>query len=192
MTLKGLIDWGYAVCDAALRMHVDPALNAPAGLRVPRSDRPSQSRLRAWTVTAICSNPTITSRRWTPSRARCSSRAAGGFRALEPPARFLVETGSVGDERAPWSAGGLRVADDPVADASAVEGRADTCQEIEELQLARVRAIVRCASGTRAGRAIIAADVRRFAHVINTDGVIGTHNGGGGRARSMRVQMRRG
>jgi hypothetical protein len=29
----------------------------------------------------------------------------------------------------------------------------------------------------RQNRATIAADVRRFAHVINTDGVLGTHNG---------------
>jgi hypothetical protein len=28
----------------------------------------------------------------------------------------------------------------------------------------------------RQNRAIIAADVRRFGHVINTDGVLGTHN----------------
>ena len=29
----------------------------------------------------------------------------------------------------------------------------------------------------RQNRATIAADVRRFAHVINTDGVLGTHTG---------------
>jgi NTE family protein len=30
-----LINWGYAVCDAALRAHVDPALPAPAGFPFP-------------------------------------------------------------------------------------------------------------------------------------------------------------
>jgi NTE family protein len=30
-----LINWGYAVCDAALRKHVDPALGAPAGFPYP-------------------------------------------------------------------------------------------------------------------------------------------------------------
>ena len=30
-----LINWGYAVCDAALRKHVDPALAAPAGFPYP-------------------------------------------------------------------------------------------------------------------------------------------------------------
>jgi NTE family protein len=28
---EGLINWGYAVCDAAMRRHVDPSLPAPAG-----------------------------------------------------------------------------------------------------------------------------------------------------------------
>ncbi len=31
-----LINWGYAVCDAALRKHVDPALPAPAGFPYPQ------------------------------------------------------------------------------------------------------------------------------------------------------------
>ena len=30
-----LINWGYAVCDAALRKHVDPALKAPQGFPYP-------------------------------------------------------------------------------------------------------------------------------------------------------------
>jgi NTE family protein len=32
-----LINWGYAVCDAALRAHVDPALSAPGGFPYPAS-----------------------------------------------------------------------------------------------------------------------------------------------------------
>jgi NTE family protein len=32
-----LINWGYAVCDAALRKHVDPSLPAPAGFPYPKS-----------------------------------------------------------------------------------------------------------------------------------------------------------
>jgi len=30
-----LINWGYAVCDAALRRHVEPGLSKPAGLPYP-------------------------------------------------------------------------------------------------------------------------------------------------------------
>ena len=30
-----LINWGYAVCDAALRKHVDPKLSKPAGFPYP-------------------------------------------------------------------------------------------------------------------------------------------------------------
>ena len=30
-----LINWGYAVCDAALRKHVEPALAKPAGFPYP-------------------------------------------------------------------------------------------------------------------------------------------------------------
>ncbi|MCC7341205.1 MAG: hypothetical protein IT170_08970, partial [Bryobacterales bacterium] len=30
-----LINWGYAVCDAAMRKHVDPSLTAPAGFPYP-------------------------------------------------------------------------------------------------------------------------------------------------------------
>ena len=30
-----LINWGYAVCDAALRKHVDPSLQAPADFPYP-------------------------------------------------------------------------------------------------------------------------------------------------------------
>ena len=30
-----LINWGYAVCDAALRKHVDPAIAAPAAFPYP-------------------------------------------------------------------------------------------------------------------------------------------------------------
>ncbi len=30
-----LINWGYAVCDAALRKHVDPALRRPADFPYP-------------------------------------------------------------------------------------------------------------------------------------------------------------
>jgi NTE family protein len=30
-----LINWGYAVCDAALRRHVDPAVRKPAGFPYP-------------------------------------------------------------------------------------------------------------------------------------------------------------
>jgi NTE family protein len=32
-----LIDWGYAICDAAMRAHVDPALPAPPGFPYPRT-----------------------------------------------------------------------------------------------------------------------------------------------------------
>lgn len=35
LTQEKLINWGYAVCDAALRRHVDPALNAPANFPYP-------------------------------------------------------------------------------------------------------------------------------------------------------------
>jgi NTE family protein len=31
-----IINWGYAVCDAALRKHVDPSLAAPKGFPYPR------------------------------------------------------------------------------------------------------------------------------------------------------------
>jgi NTE family protein len=31
-----LINWGYAVCDAALRQHVDPTLAPPKGFPYPR------------------------------------------------------------------------------------------------------------------------------------------------------------
>jgi NTE family protein len=34
-TQQRLINWGYAVCDAALRRHVDPALRKPAGFPYP-------------------------------------------------------------------------------------------------------------------------------------------------------------
>jgi NTE family protein len=30
-----LINWGYAICDAALRRHVDPAVARPAGFPFP-------------------------------------------------------------------------------------------------------------------------------------------------------------
>jgi NTE family protein len=30
-----LINWGYAICDAALRRHVDPAVARPAGFPYP-------------------------------------------------------------------------------------------------------------------------------------------------------------
>jgi NTE family protein len=30
-----LINWGYAVCDTALRKHVDPTIAAPAGFPYP-------------------------------------------------------------------------------------------------------------------------------------------------------------
>ena len=30
-----LINWGYAVCDAALRRHVDPQIDKPAGFPYP-------------------------------------------------------------------------------------------------------------------------------------------------------------
>jgi NTE family protein len=32
-----LINWGYAICDAAMRKWVDPALRAPAGFPYPTS-----------------------------------------------------------------------------------------------------------------------------------------------------------
>ena len=32
-----LINWGYAICDAALRRHVDPAVTRPAGFPYPTS-----------------------------------------------------------------------------------------------------------------------------------------------------------
>jgi NTE family protein len=32
-----LINWGYAVCDAALRRHVDPALPLPRGFPYPEA-----------------------------------------------------------------------------------------------------------------------------------------------------------
>jgi NTE family protein len=32
-----LVNWGYAICDAAMRAHVDPALPAPAGFPYPRT-----------------------------------------------------------------------------------------------------------------------------------------------------------
>ena len=32
-----LINWGYAVCDAALRKHVSPAIAKPAGFPYPAS-----------------------------------------------------------------------------------------------------------------------------------------------------------
>ncbi len=34
-TQERLINWGYAVCDAALRKHVDPELLKPAGFPYP-------------------------------------------------------------------------------------------------------------------------------------------------------------
>ena len=34
-TQERLINWGYAVCDAALRTHVDPALPVPPGFPFP-------------------------------------------------------------------------------------------------------------------------------------------------------------
>jgi NTE family protein len=34
-----LINWGYAICDAALRRHLDPALPAPAGFPYPSVER---------------------------------------------------------------------------------------------------------------------------------------------------------
>jgi NTE family protein len=36
-TQERLINWGYAVCDATLRRHVDPGLPAPAGFPYPRT-----------------------------------------------------------------------------------------------------------------------------------------------------------
>ncbi len=36
-TQERLINWGYAVCDAAIRRHLDPALPAPEGFPYPRS-----------------------------------------------------------------------------------------------------------------------------------------------------------
>jgi NTE family protein len=32
-----LINWGYAVCDAALRKHVDPALTKPKNFPYPQA-----------------------------------------------------------------------------------------------------------------------------------------------------------
>ena len=32
---EGLVNWGYAVCDAALRRHVDPAIPKAAGFPYP-------------------------------------------------------------------------------------------------------------------------------------------------------------
>ena len=37
VTQQRLINWGYAVTDAALRAHVDPALPKPAGFPYPAS-----------------------------------------------------------------------------------------------------------------------------------------------------------
>jgi NTE family protein len=34
-TQERLINWGFAVCDAALRRHVDASLPAPAGFPYP-------------------------------------------------------------------------------------------------------------------------------------------------------------
>jgi len=34
-----LINWGYAICDAALRRHLDPALPAPAEFPYPSAER---------------------------------------------------------------------------------------------------------------------------------------------------------
>ncbi len=36
-TQERLINWGYAVCDAALRKHVDPSVPAPTGFPYPGS-----------------------------------------------------------------------------------------------------------------------------------------------------------
>jgi NTE family protein len=35
MLKQGLVNWGYAVCDAALRAHVDPKIPAPANFPYP-------------------------------------------------------------------------------------------------------------------------------------------------------------
>jgi NTE family protein len=37
MVQERLINWGYAVCDAALRQHVDPGLSRPTGFPYPAS-----------------------------------------------------------------------------------------------------------------------------------------------------------
>jgi NTE family protein len=34
-----LINWGYAICDAALRRHLDPALPVPSGFPYPSVER---------------------------------------------------------------------------------------------------------------------------------------------------------
>jgi NTE family protein len=37
LVLDRLINWGYAVCDAAIRKHVDPAAPRPDGFPYPKA-----------------------------------------------------------------------------------------------------------------------------------------------------------
>ena len=78
-----LINWGYAVCDAALRKHVDPALAKPAAFPYPAAGVLSDGdrRFRAGSSSTSCSGRPTTA---ASSRTRRSSATSGSPSRSEP------------------------------------------------------------------------------------------------------------